>query len=207
MTQSDLIVLCHFADGGIWTPYIKRISGVSTPRLSKSSIRIVDTSSADGISTSFASGTSTSPASTVFCFETARVDEHEQRAENSRKEKAYTMRYQPLDNSILIVRLFIVEKLICICYKSTAPRCGCQTNCVAKTLQFTKGVSREKLIFVECLVCDIFEHTFLLNFNTNAMKREILLAGNAVKSRAFLCNQFVLLLHLCRWQTKLSLEI
>lgn len=28
------------------------------------------------------------------------------------------------------------------------------------------------------------------------MKREILLAGNAVKSRAFLCNQFVLLLHL-----------
>ena len=107
MTQSDLIVLCHFADGGIWTPYIRRISGVSIPRLSKSSIRIVDTSSADGISTSLASGTSTSLASTVFCFETARVDEHEHRTENSRKEKAYTMRYQPLDNSILIVRLFI----------------------------------------------------------------------------------------------------
>ena len=82
-----------------------------------------------------------------------------------------------------------------------------QAKSVAKTLQFTKGVYRKNLIFVKCLVCDIFENTLLLNFNTNEMKREILLAGNAVKSRAFLCCQFVLLLHLCRWQTKLSLEI
>ena len=82
-----------------------------------------------------------------------------------------------------------------------------QAKSIAKTLQFTKGVFRKNLIFVKCLVCDIFENTFLFNFNTNAMKREILLAGNAVKSRAFLCNKFVLLLHLCRWQTKLSLEI
>ena len=121
MTQSDLIVLCHFADGGIWTPYIKRISGVSTPRLSKSSIRIVDTSSADGISTSFASGTSTSLASTVFCFDTALVDEHEQRTENSRKEKAYTMWYQHLERSILIVRLFITKTFILFATKVYYP--------------------------------------------------------------------------------------
>ena len=39
------------------------------------------------------------------------------------------------------------------------------------------------------------------------MKREVLFAGNAVKSRAFPCNQFVLLLHLCRWQPKLYEKI
>ncbi len=73
-----------------------------------------------------------------------------------------------------------------------------QAKSVAKTLQFTKGVYRKNLIFVKCLVCDIFENTLLLNFNTNEMKREILLAGNAVKSRAFPFNQFVVLLHLHR---------
>ena len=50
------------------------------------------------------------------------------------------------------------------------------------------------------IVCEKLYNTFLLNFNTNEMKREVLLVGNAVKSRAFLCDQFVLLLYLCRWQ-------
>ena len=100
-------IVIYRADDGIWTPYISRISGVSFPRLSKSSIRIVGISSGDGTSTSSALGTSISFASAGFSFDTDLVDEHEQSAENSMKEKAYTMRYQPLESSILIVRLFI----------------------------------------------------------------------------------------------------
>ena len=105
--------MVHYrADGGTWTPYISLMSGFFWPRNSKSSIRIGDTSSADGISTSLASGTSTSLASTVLCFDTALDDEHEQRIENSMNEKAYTMWYQPLESIILIVLVFITYRFL-----------------------------------------------------------------------------------------------
>ena len=96
-----------FKTGG-WTPYIRRISGVSIPRPWKSSILISDTPAFVESAGSLPFDASTPLLSPVFAFTTAFDDEQEQSSDSTRNDTLYTTRYQPRESQILILLILIL---------------------------------------------------------------------------------------------------
>ena len=96
-----------FKTGG-WTPYIRRISGVSIPRPWKSSILISDTPAFVESAGSLPFDASTPLLSPAFAFATAFDDEQEQSSDSTRNDTLYTTRYQPRESQILILLILIL---------------------------------------------------------------------------------------------------
>jgi|GEM_PF-6167544 len=113
MTQRGRLIMRHFSihsfKTGGWTPYIRRISGVSIPRPWKSSILISDTPAFVESAGSLPFDASTPLLSPVFAFDTAFDEEQEQSSDSTRNDTLYTTRYQPRDIQILILLITITQ--------------------------------------------------------------------------------------------------
>ena len=113
MTQRGRLIMRHFSihsfKTGGWTPYIRRISGVSIPRPWKSSILITDTPAfvESAGSLSFDSYTPLLPS--ALPFDTAFDEEQEQSNDSTRNDTLYTTRYQPREIPILILLITITQ--------------------------------------------------------------------------------------------------
>ena len=101
-----------FKTGG-WTPYIRRISGVSIPKPWKSSIFITDTPAFVESAGSLSFDSSTPLLPSAFPFDTAFDEEQEQIKDSTRNDTPYTTRYQPRESQILIL-LITITKTTCL---------------------------------------------------------------------------------------------
>ncbi len=99
----------HSFKTGVWTPYIRRISGVSIPRPWKSSILITDTPAFVESAGSLSFDSSTPLLPSVLPFDTAFDEEQEQIKDSTRNDTPYTTRYQTREIQILILLITITQ--------------------------------------------------------------------------------------------------
>ena len=97
-----------FKTGG-WTPYIRRISGVSIPRPWKSSILITDTPAFVESAGSLSFDASTPLLPSALPFDTVFDEEQEQSNDSTRNDTLYTTRYQTREIQILILLITITQ--------------------------------------------------------------------------------------------------
>ena len=113
MTQRGRLIMRHFSihsfKTGGWTPYIRRISGVSIPRPWKSSILITDTPAFVESAGSLSFDSSTPLLPSALPFDTAFDEEQEQSNDSTRNDTLYTTRYQPREIPILILLITITQ--------------------------------------------------------------------------------------------------
>lgn len=138
LTQRGRLIMRHFSihsfKTGGWTPYIRRISGVSIPKPWKSSLLITVTPVFVESAGSLSFDSSTPLLPSALPFDTAFDEEQEQSNDSTRNDTLYTTRYHPRDIQILIL-LFtitqttwllakIITKYTIVKYRALQSRCN-----------------------------------------------------------------------------------
>lgn len=113
MTQRGRLIMRRFSihsfKTGGWTPYIRRISGVSIPKPWKSSILITDTPAFVESAGSLSFDSSIPLLPSALPFDTAFDEEQEQSNDSTRNDTPYTTRYQTREIQILILLITITQ--------------------------------------------------------------------------------------------------
>ena len=113
MTQRGRLIMRRFSihsfKTGGWTPYIRRISGVSIPKPWKSSILITDTPAFVESAGSLSFDSSIPLLPSALPFDTTFDEEQEQSNDSTRNDTPYTTRYQTREIQILILLITITQ--------------------------------------------------------------------------------------------------